>query len=142
MRQLYHSLRAYSLDPEWNRRTCNYWYLVHANVSQSHTAFHTHAGLVKWLEERGLSLASELPKHATHGQALIAGEYREEMHMSYDEFYSLDGVILDTRDLSNGQYTLARITLDPDELRTAHTLNPNCRYRPVFDYETCRAAHK
>lgn len=37
-----------------------------------------------------------------------------------------------------GQYTLAIITIDPDGLRTVHTLNPNCRDRPVFDWAASR----
>jgi hypothetical protein len=59
--------------------------------------------------------------------------------MSYDEFYALDGER--SRDLSNGDWTLAIITKDEQGIKTVHTLNPNCRDRPVFDYRESRAMH-
>lgn len=130
------NLTAISLTPEAHARTCNYWYLVQQG-SGPFTAFTTRRGLDRWLEERNLSLAVDLPSRAEHGYSAIVGIYREQMHMSYDEFYSLPS-IAEIRVLSNGQYTLGMVTKDADGVRTVHTLNPNCNYRRVFDYEESR----
>jgi hypothetical protein len=141
MKQKYSKLAAISLTPEGHARTCNYWYLVQHSWGP-HTAFTTRRGLDRWLEERGLRLAGELAHNAVHSEVMIEGEYASEMHHSYDQFYALENVILETKDLSNGDWTLARITRDENGIRTVHTLNPNCRHRPVFDYNACREVYK
>lgn len=135
----YDGLMVCSLTPEWNKRTCNYWYTVTSHAT-SHTAFNQLSSLHKWMDERGLTLKSELPPHGEHGVVWIVGEYRRQAHMSYDEFYNLPNVVVESKTLSNGDYVRARITQDLDGIRTVHTLNPNCRQREVFNYNECRIA--
>ena len=133
-------LSVIPLNPEWNKKTCNYWYLVQNNHG-AHTAFNRRESLFRWMDERGLSIDdTKLAPHMQGGDWLpIVGTYREKAHMSYDAFYSLQNVVVETKTLSNGDYTMARITLDPDGIRTVHTLNCNCKFRPVYDYSACRA---
>lgn len=133
--QTYSNLSVCSLDPEQHARTCNYWYTVR-NEPYAHTAFNKRSSLMRWLEERGLELVQDLPEQGTHSYQRIEGQYRTAMHMSYDEFYALDG--LRTRALSNGQWTMAVVTTDEEGIRTVHTLNPNCKDRPVYDYSESR----
>jgi hypothetical protein len=133
MTETYNNLWITPLDHFGNKGTCNYWYTV-AN-SFAHNAFNRPENLMLWLEERGLALASELPEHKVGGSSIrVTGSYRQQSHTSYDEFYSLSDVVLDSKTWSNGRITLCRITLDADGIRTEHTLNPNCKYRPEFDY--------
>ena len=94
---------------------------------------------MRWLEERGLSVPDPMPEHTTHGVLPICGTYRQRMHITCAEFDLLIGQR--TRTLSNGEWTLAIITTDSDNLRTVHTLNPNVRDRPVFDYAESRATY-
>ena len=142
MRNTNSGMWAYAIDPEFRQRThCGpYWYLVHAGAF-SHTAFITRRGLNLWMDERGLKLENELPAQATHGASRIVGEYREAMHMDYNHFHALIPII-ETRALSNGEWTLAKITQDADGLRTVHTLNPNMRARQVFEYHATSAIYK
>lgn len=132
MNQEYKNLRVTSLTPEMHARTCNYWYTV-TDSAYAHVAFETRNGLMHWLVERGLELEGELPKHGTYGSVAVIGSYRARMHGSYDQFFALAS-ICDTKVMSNGDYTMARITRDGDGILTVHTLNPNCRFRPVYDY--------
>ncbi len=125
-----------TLDEQGNKRTCNYWYLIQTGGGTAHKAFTQRSSLLKWAEERGISIPEVLPEHGTFSTHRIDGTYREEMHMSYDKFFALDGTR--TRTLSNGDYTLAIITDDADGIKTVHTLNPNCHDRPVFDYTESR----
>jgi hypothetical protein len=129
-------LTVISLDQQGHERTCNYWYLVQ-NQHGPHTAFEKREHLLAWLERLGLTLEGELPPHGTHGWLTVTGAYRAKSHLSYDEFFALEGDR--TRTLSNGRYTLGIITRDEDGLRTLHTLNPNCRDRPEFDHAESRA---
>jgi len=123
------------LTEEQHAQTCGYWYLVQAE-GRAHTAFSNREHLIRWLEERGLSIVGELAMAGTHSIVHVDGSYRTEMHMSYDHFFSLDGIMI--RSLSNGDYTLGIITED-DEGCIVHTLNPNMRHRLVFDYTASRA---
>lgn len=102
----------------------------------AHTAFTTRNALEQWLSERGLKMTAELPAHGECSTQHLEGEYSTEMHGSYDAFYALPA-IFETKTLSNGDYTLARVTEDESGHRTVHTLNPNCHHRPVFDYRAC-----
>lgn len=136
MTKTWDNLTAISLNPEGHAKTCNYWYLVQQSYGP-HTAFTTRRGLDNWLAERGLSLESELPRHAEHGHARIVGAYKTQSHMSYDEFYGLPA-IGEVRELSNGDYTLGLVTQDGDGILTVHYLNPNCHYRRVFPYQESR----
>lgn len=130
-------LRINCLTPDWHERTCGYWYTV-TQGPYAHTAFATKAGLERWMKERGLEPAEALPEtRGEYATTPIVGAYREVMHASYGEFYSLQGE--HTRTLSNGRYTLAIVTKDEDGIRTVHTLNPNCRERPEYDYFESKA---
>ena len=119
------------LTPEQHRRTCGYWYLVR-NRSMPHTAFRTRAALLRWLIQRGLGLEQPIPwTRGTHQSQRIIGSYTEKMWLDTKGFGKLQGERI--RKLSNGQYTMAVITVDEHGHRTVHHLNPNCR-RPVYDY--------
>lgn len=133
----YDSLCVTSLDPTQHKRTCNYWYCV-TNHETAHTAFATARGLYRWMEERGLTLDGELPPLGTWGNVKIVGTYCEMMHNDYAYFDALPA-IFETKAMSNGDYTLAKITQDKNGVRTVHRLNPNCKLRPVFDYQSASA---
>lgn len=132
---VYDSLSVTPLDAEWNKKTCDYWYLVQNRFS-SHTAFSERKNLLRWLSERNLTIdESTLAPHMQGGPWLrVTGKYADQMHMSYDEFYSLPNVVIESKVWSNGEITLARITEDETGMRTVHTLNPNCKHRPVYDW--------
>jgi hypothetical protein len=146
--QVYASLWATSLTPEFHEKTCDYWFTV-TNGSTAHTAFATRAGLNRWLAERGLALENNLPDAGTFGTTRVTGEYRT---LSHGEFISRDyrdgmgegdwpppNPVLATAAMSNGNYTLALITEDEDGIRTVHTLNPNVKTRLIFDRRTTDA---
>jgi hypothetical protein len=128
----YERLWLCSLTEEQRTRTCSYWYTVTDYGSTPHTAFRTKAALLTWLQRRGLEVEGDIPEHGVWGSFRIKGGYRQSMHLDEQEFYRNTGE--HTRELSNGDFTLGIITKDPDGLRTVHTLNPNVRTRPVFDY--------
>jgi hypothetical protein len=129
-------LRATSLTPEQQERTCGYWYTVTSGAT-AHTAFATRAGLDRWLRERNLTLAAELPAQGEWGSAAIVGTYRQCSHMDTDEFDAVRPLIA-TAVLSNGDYTLGLIDEDVDGVRTVHYLNPNVKTRLVFDHQRTR----
>lgn len=144
----YDQLSVVPLCPEWNKKTCNYWYLVQ-NRHGAHTAFNRRSSLLRWLSDRGLSIEEHtLAPHMQGGKwdgeyptwIRVTGQYRDTAHTSYDEFYSLPNVIIETKAMSNAEYTLARITQDEDGIRTVHTLNCNCKHRPVYDYFATKEA--
>jgi hypothetical protein len=87
----------------------------------------------------GLSIDGELPEKGVHAYLRINGAYRRQMHGDYATFFALEGE--DVRELSNGEYTLGIVTRDADGLRTMHTLNPNCRRRPVYHYRESSDLH-
>jgi hypothetical protein len=145
----YNRLFAASLTAEQHERTCGYWFTVTSGYATAHTAFATRAGLDRWLAERGLTLASDLPEAGTSGFTPVEGEYRTASHgeflsddpadaMGPGDFYSLRPVLV-TAELSNGDYTLALIT-EEDGVRVVNTLNPNVRSRLVFDHGSMAAA--
>jgi hypothetical protein len=112
---------------------CGYFYTV-TNGATSHTAFRSMKALIDWLHLLNLELATPLPAYRSENCSIeIKGEYFDVAHMGYDEFFGLPA-IAETRTMSNGDYTLGRITADEDGIRTIHTLNPNCKHRPVYDY--------
>ncbi len=133
--QTYSRLYLCALNQEAHDRTCDYWYTVSSHA-MAHTAFTRRAALLRWLNERGLSVAGDIPEPGQFASFEIKGAYRTARHLDRAAFDALKGE--QTRALSNGEYTLAVITLDPDGLRTVHTLNPNVRDRPVFDYRESR----
>jgi hypothetical protein len=121
-------LHVCHLTPEFHERTCNYWYTVTDNNTPL-TAFHDRSALDLWMDERGLSLVNPIPDRGD--MSYITGTYRRCSHMAKHALDNLDG--LHTRCLSNGDYTAAIITDDPDGIKTVHYLNPNLP-RVVFDY--------
>jgi hypothetical protein len=82
MTESFENLRATSLNPEQHERTCGYWYTV-TNGAMAHTAFATRAGLNRWLQERGLSLKTDLPAQGEWGTTAIVGTYRKRAYL-YD----------------------------------------------------------
>lgn len=132
----YSNLWLISITPEQHAKTCGYWYLVQ-NDHSAHTAFKRRDALLRWLAERGLEMTGELPAQGEHSTQKLKGQYETRMHGSYDEFYALQG--RKTRVMSNGEYTLGVIT-DDGTMKTVHSLNPNCRERPKFDYFATDAA--
>lgn len=130
----YSNLTLISITPPQHSLTCGYWYLIH-HQGMSYTAFATLEGLSRWMEERGLTLSEELPERGVHSAQKLIGEFSENCHMSYDAFYSLQGQR--TKQLSNGDYTLAIITDDAGH-KTVNYLNPNCKDRHIFDYALAR----
>lgn len=136
MKQTYLNLDVSTVDEAFHKRTCGYWYIV-TNGAMNHTAFRTKAGLMRWLEERGLKLSKPLVEAdgAKHDYQRIRGTYHTVMHLAdAGEFDRLRPVI-ETRTLSNGDYVVAKITEDGTGIRTVHTLNPNVRHRTTFDYK-------
>lgn len=153
MTRTYSNLRATSLTPEQHERTCGYWYTV-TSGAMAHTAFATRAGLDRWLRERNLTLANDLPAQGEFGTTAIVGSYCERAYLDIDDdyrerhypdgydddeaaFYALQPVDA-TPVLSNGDYTLGLLTEDAEGVRTVHYLNPNVKTRRVFDYKRTR----
>jgi len=134
MNGTYSHLWLSCLNREMSERTCGYWYTVTDHFAP-HTAFRTRAALEAWTAMLGLKLGGELPEHGAHGSMPIIGSYRSKMHGADDALDALDGRV--TRTMSNGQYTLAKVTADDDGLHTIHYLNPNCN-RVTFDYQSSR----
>ena len=139
------SLFLCCLDPDLQKRHGRYRYTV-TEATLAHTAFHTRAGLLRWLSERGLQLTRSLPADDTYACMEIKGSYRTMVHWSGADwgasakrrFDALDPV-LTTRALSNGEYVVAKITRDADGIRVVHTLNPNVRGRETFGYAESQA---
>lgn len=124
------NLRVYALSPEQAARTCGPYPFVCQHQGMAFTAFLSVADRDEWLRMRGLTLDG----------TTVAGAYAERMHWSYDEFYALTGDRI--RVMSNGDFTLGIVTTDAEGMRTVHTLNPNCRERPVFPHSESRAMQK
>lgn len=136
----YASMQVTALTPEQHERTCNYWYTVTCGA-MAHTAFTTRRGLERWLEERGLTLAGELPEERGEFATMrVIGEYYDVSHGEFSpaednpyhmvagaEWSELEPVVI-TAAMSNGRYTLALIT-EEDGIRIVHTLNPNVKTR-------------
>ncbi len=158
----YDNLTLVTLDHFGHSRTCDYWYLVRQRA-EPHTAFRTRGALLRWLDERGISLTAELPPHESHSWQELRGVYRRDLMLDHRDSaawardWATPGPtpksetphtlaawgklqpILITRELSNGDHTEARITLDPDGIRTVYVLNPNVRERKIFDHAESRA---
>jgi hypothetical protein len=137
MKETFDAMHLVTLEYEAHKRTCGYWYLIQ-NHASAHTAFARRESLMTWLAERGLSLSADLPEHGIWSCQRINGKYSTESHLDYNAVMARPGV--ETRAMSNGQYTLAIID-EVDGVRCVHTLNPNCKRRPVFDYAESRAIY-
>lgn len=136
---MYSNLVVFALNEEQNKQTCNYWYLVQ-DSGLAHTAFETKEGVLRWLEERGLSIPG-LPvaiQPKDYGKDLInwckvEGSYTKRMHSSLETFNGLENIVIRSKTLSNGDYVDAYIC-ESTGIRTVHTLNPNIKGRNVYDY--------
>jgi hypothetical protein len=138
MHRIISNLRLCQPTLERAENTCGpYWFLITSN-NTNETAFCTRSSFVNWLTERKLALSEPLKENGAHDTQIINGTYEDISHISYDDFYNLTDVIKETRILSNGTYTLGFIT-EVNNIRQVHHLNPNCHYRPVFDYAESEA---
>jgi hypothetical protein len=134
MTRIHSNLHLAVLTEEQHKRTCNYWFVI--TCQGPHTAFSSVEGLKNWMQERGLALSQPLTEAGTHSTQFLVGSYGERAHMTPEEVFEFDhGLepVVTTRTLSNGDYTLAKIT-EEDGIRVVHTLNPNVRNRTVFNY--------
>lgn len=127
------SITLVTLDAKARLETCGYWYLIR-HRGMAHTAFRHRNSFLLWLDQRGLSLTEELPPHGTFSWQNIKGIYRKCSHMDKKEFQHLKNVHSYIRVLSNGDWTMGKITLDEDGYRTVHYLNPNVP-RKVYNYQ-------
>jgi len=134
-KQMHSQLTVTSLTPEQHDRTFGYWYLVFERGA-SHIAFAERANLEQWLKDRKLELAAALPAHGEFKMIQVFGTYASAATLP-DEFWALQNVIAERRQVDNGSYTLARITEDADGIRTVHVINCNYK-RPVFPYHESR----
>lgn len=119
------NLHATALNREMHERTVGYWYTVTSGAT-AHTAFRTRDELDQWLSERGLALASPLPK--TGGEwatTEVIGRYRSVMDRDPERFESLSPILVTTV-WDNGELVPAKITED-DGVRTVHFVNVNYR---------------
>jgi hypothetical protein len=148
------NLHLCQLTPEQNQRTCNYWYTVTVDGFRAHTAFNAEAGLLKWLNERGLSLSNPLLPRGEHAVQAINGSYQTCVMMDKQEFDALMTPTLQDKSrgssgqgassasvapkqirvLSNAQYTAGILTQSPEGQVVVNYLNPNVRDRVVYDY--------
>jgi hypothetical protein len=133
--QTYDRLFVCSLDQTAHAKTCGYWYTVSSRATAC-TAFAKKESLIKWAEDRGLTLPDNLPDPGTFSGHPIEGAFRVSLEMDPAAFYALDGQHV--RVMDNGEYTLGIITLDDDGLRTVHKLNVNVRDRMTFPYNESR----
>jgi hypothetical protein len=135
--QTYTNLWLCCLTPEFHERTCNYWYTVTEHAT-SHTAFTTKEELTQWLNERGLKLTNTLPEErGTYKSMRVEGTYKEVSYMDVEAFKAIVP-LLKVAEMSNGQYTLGKVTEDETGTRTVHHLNPNVKERIEFPYWTIK----
>jgi hypothetical protein len=122
------SLHLTCITPEHHARTCGYWYLITSNAAPF-KAFETKKGLDRWLCERKLNLSAALPaKKGTFKNINIEGHYYNNM-----TFGPLpDGI--ETKKLSNGDYTRCTITTHSDGARVINYHSPNVKSRVVYNH--------
>jgi len=128
------NLNLICLNSEMRKKSVtNYWYLVQQGI-YPYTAFRKLSSLLRWAEERGLEFEEPLPAIGVRKIIRILGGYQEVMHTSYDEFLSLkDGKCTVTRQMSNGDWTMAIIKRNEKGSRSVHFLNPNLKDRTIYD---------
>jgi len=136
MQREFANLRVCHLNEE-RQKLIGYKFTVTEGAT-SHTAFRYRSSLLRWLDQRGLDLTEDLEEGECQK---IVGKYKSHMHLSYADFYQHFDSAHHTKLLSNGKWTLGLITTDDDGIKTVHHLNPNCIYRPTFNYQECREAH-
>ena len=115
------------LTKEQSTQHHGYNYLI-TRRAVSYTAFRTRKGLTRWLTERGLILPEPLPDDGVSAFMLLIGHFYENM-----TFKDLPNGI-EAKQLSNGRYTRATITSDPDDCaRVINYQNPNVTDRIEYD---------
>lgn len=127
----YDNLHLVVFDQQMHERSCNYWYAI-SSRGISHTAFTTERGLRRWLKERGLKLTKPLTKPGEWSDQRIEGEYSRVSHVDGAGFKAIKPII-ETREVCNGRYTLAKIT-QGKRGREVHLMNPNYP-RVEYDYQ-------
>lgn len=93
------------------------------------------------MNDRGLTLDSELPDLGTHGYIRINGSYETNMTMDTAEFKSIKASAPASNQikvLDNAEYTLGVLTKNEQGIVTVNYLNVNVRDRVVFDYWSSR----
>lgn len=125
----YDNLRLTSLDSENQSQHNQYWFLVTAN-STSHTAFETLPALQSWLEDRGI-FCETIPEQGVFSTQRLRGEYIDNMYY-HSEFDPIEPIKY-IRKLSNGKYTLGKVT-EEEGIRVISYLNPNVQDRYNFNY--------
>ncbi len=133
------NLSVCQVTDEWAANTCGpYYFLVQTYGTTPHTAFCTEHGFMKWLSERGLSLTKPLVVKGEHQYQKIEGSYIDNMMSDVEAFNQINPII-ETRVMSNGDYTLAKITENSEGVRVLNYLNCTCE-RVKFDYQESRKA--
>jgi len=127
----YNSLSWCSLDRQQHEKTCGYWYVLQEHHGP-HTAFRTREEFLAWAALYRLDLdADAVPQIGTHAYGRLSGQYRRTSHLSYDEFFAIDGERI--RLMDNGEVTLGLVANDADGTRNVHHLNCNMCDRPKFE---------
>jgi hypothetical protein len=109
-----------------------YNYLVTFDGETPLCAFRTESALLRWMSERGIELDKPLPALGVYSWQRLRGSFTRVSHIDPDAFNAIRPILGEVREMSNGQYTLGKITLR-NGVRAIHYLNPNCQ-RVVFDY--------
>lgn len=120
-------------DPE-KLEQGSYRYIITSGAC-SHTAFHTGAGLVRWLTDTGIKVGAKIER--LHNTNKLLGKYTV-ISMSGNQ-QKLDAFakrkkLESTKILSNGEYTRAYIKRKGGGGNTIYHLNPNYP-REVLPYE-------
>lgn len=114
-----------------------YHYLIYTGAATNFTAFRTYKALRKWMDDRVLRAKYCHTFGTGHASLEIYGPFEERMIMdqaTWDNIPDPNPVPF----LSNGEYTLAKRTLEGDT-RVLTYLNPNVRTRPVLPYRDTTA---
>jgi len=130
-------LWLHHLTEDMQRKTCGPYEFTVTESATAHTAFLCARALREWLDRLGLiAEESVISDRGTWGK--IVGHYRTIMHnCSRRLFETIEGERF--RQISNGEYTQAILTIDDRGIRTIHTQNPNCQDRVVYPYRESRA---
>ena len=116
------------INEEFHRQTCNYWYLI-TTGAQSHTAFETEAGLMRYLNERNLKLTQPLTPRGVPSHQKLEGGYFRCTCLDVEFFAELSKRVppeRHTKIMDNGDYTLGLLVPDENGVVTVYLLNPNC----------------
>ena len=133
--QTYDKLTISILPINANERTREqvfggYRYIIKNNYS-SHIAFHTKAGLRRYLREHGLKFGRRMFSSSVRH---LIGSYTEVMMMNEEKFTEMrkSGKYWESRQMSNGSYTTSLIEHTKDGVNV-YFLNPNCN-RDILPY--------